>query len=177
MALSFSLFLLFLSSYLPVLAQQQDIIKDIVEQIAPDLPEDVDLSELIEQLQYFSKNQINLNQTSAEELKLLVILSPLQISNFFSHLSANGKLLDLLELQQIAGFDVQTIQNLLPFVTLKTPSGYRHLNFKNLLIKGNNDLILRYAQTLEEQKGFPGSAWKPVPGQPGETACQIPLSI
>jgi hypothetical protein len=159
-----SLFLfIFLVTYnVPVIAQQQDMIRDIVERLAPDLPEDFDLSELVEQLQYFSSHPINLNQTSVEELKLLVMLSPLQISNFFSHISANGKLLDLLELQQIDGFDVQTIQNLLPFVTLKIPSGYHHLNFKNLLNKGNSDLILRYAQIIEEQKGFrnlPGSRY------------------
>ena len=159
---SLFLLLLLLGVFVPAFAQQQEIIKDIVERIAPDLPEDYDLSELLEQLQYYSTHPINLNKTSAEELKRLVMLSPLQISNFFSHIAVQGKLLDLLELQQIDGFDVQTIQNLLPFVTLKVPSGYHSLNFKNLLNKGNNDLILRYAQTIEEQKGFrnlPGSRY------------------
>ena len=162
---SFSLFFFFFIFLSPVVAQQQqqqEIIKDIVERLAPDLPEDFDLSELLEQLQYFSKHPINLNQTSVSELKLLVMLSPLQISNFFSHISINGQLLDLMELQSIAGFDIQTIQNLLPFISLTLPSGYKSLNFKNLLNKGNSDLILRYAQTIEAQKGFqdlPGSRY------------------
>jgi hypothetical protein len=147
---------------LPALAQQQEIIKDIIERLVPDLPEDYDLSELQEQLLYFAGHPINLNKTSVEEMKLLVMLSPLQISNFFSHVASNGILLDLLELQSIPGFDLQTIQNVLPFVTLTVPSGYRQLNVKNLLNKGNNDLIIRYAQTLEPQKGFqdlPGSRY------------------
>ena len=156
------LLLFFFIIHVPVIAQQQEIIKDIVDRMAPDLPEDYDLSELLEQLQYYSSHPINLNQTSTEELKRLVMLSPLQISNFFTHIKANGKLLDLLELQQIDGFDVQTIQNLVPFVTLTLPSGYRNFNFNSLFNKGNNDLILRYAQTIEAQKGFrnlPGSRY------------------
>ena len=157
----FLFFLLFIF-HVRVNAQQQEIIKDIAERISTDLPEDLDLSELLEQLEYFSSHPINLNQTNTEELKRLVLLSPLQISNFFSHLSTNGKLLDLLELQSIPGFDVQTIQNLLPFVTLSLPSGYSYLNLKNILNKGNSDLIMRYAQILQEQKGFqdlPGSRY------------------
>ncbi len=159
----FLCFFLLLATHVAVYAQQQpEWIRTLMERIAVDLPEDYDLSELFDQLQYFNKNKINLNQTTAEELKLLVMLSPLQISNFFSHLSSNGKLLDLLELQSIPAFDTETIQNLLPFVTLSTPSAYQNLNFKNLLFKGNNDLIMRYAQTIEPQKGYsdlPGSRY------------------
>ncbi len=160
---SFFCIFLLLFGWVPVYAQQQqELIRELIERMAPDLPEDYDLSELLEQLQYFSKHPINLNETTAEELKLLVMLSPLQISNFFSHLSSNGKLLDLLELQSIPAFDIQTIQNLLPFVTLRTSSVYKELSFNNLLSKGTNDLLLRFAQTIEPQKGYndlPGSRY------------------
>ncbi|WP_432714847.1 helix-hairpin-helix domain-containing protein [Pedobacter sp.] len=159
-----TLFLFFLLSsfHLRLFAQQRELIKDIVERLAADLPDDFDLSELTEQLQYFADHPINLNKTSVEELKRLVILSPLQISNFFSHISSNGKLIDLMELQSIAAFDVQTIQNILPFVTLSIPSGYSNLGFKNMLHKGNSEVLMRFAQTVEPQKGYqelPGSRY------------------
>lgn len=156
-----SLFFLILT-FIPVLAQQQQTIKDLVESLSADLTADFDLSELIDQLEHFAKHPIDLNNTTPEELKNLVLLSPLQISNLFSHLSNNGKLLDLSELQAIPAFDLQTIQNILPFVTLKRNSPYQDLHVKDLVQKGNHDLIFRYAQTLQQQRGFqdlPGSRY------------------
>ena len=143
-------------------AQQDPEITTLIESLAEGLPEDYDFSELVEQLAYYKKHPVDLNNTTPQELKKLFILSPLQISNLFSHFKTNGKLLDLLELQSIDGFDVATIQRLLPFVNINLPAPFTGLSFKHLLNKGSNDLILRYAQTLEKQKGFndlPGSRY------------------
>ena len=158
-----TLFLFFLIlAVTPVAAQQQQAVKDLVESLSEDLTADFDLSELIDLLEHFAKHPVDLNNTTAEELKSLVLLSPLQISNFFSHLSHNGKLLDLNELQVIPAFDLQTIQNILPFVTLKGSPAYQNLRLRDLAQKGNHDLLFRYAQTLQAQKGFqdlPGSRY------------------
>ena len=157
------LYLILLSLFItPVMAQQQQAIKDLVESLSTDLTADFDLSELIDQLQHYTKHPIDLNKTSAEELKTLVLLSPLQISNFFSHVAKNGALLDISELQAIPAFDSQTIQNIMPFVTLRDNTAYKDLRFKNLVHQGNHDLIFRFAQTLQQQKGFqdlPGSRY------------------
>ena len=146
----------------PLMAQQQQTVKDLVESLSEDLTADFDLSELIDQLEHFAKHPIDLNHTTSEELKSLVLLSPLQISNLFSHLAKNGKLLDISELQAIPAFDLQTIQNILPFVSLKGNMAYENLRFKDLVQKGSHDLLFRYAQTLQQQKGFqdlPGSRY------------------
>jgi hypothetical protein len=145
-----------------LLAQEEEEVKMLVESLAENLPDDYDLTDLVEQLNHYKKYPINLNETDPETLKNLVFLSPLQISNFFSHLKSNGKLLDLLELQSIDDFDLNTIQRLLPFVTLKLESPLKKITPKELLTKGHNDLILRLAQTVEQQKGFqdlPGSRY------------------
>lgn len=134
--------------------QQDPVIKDIVESLAENLPDDYDLSELIDQLTLYRKHPIDLNKATPEELKTLVFLSPLQISNFFSHIKENGKLIDILELQSIDGFDLQTIQRLLPFTTLNAPTEYEKLTLKNLIALSDNDLILRYGQGVEKQKGY-----------------------
>ena len=143
-------------------AQQDEEIQILVESMAENLPDDYDLTELIELLTFYRKHPVNLNKTNAETLKNLVFLSPLQISNFFTHLKTNGKLIDLLELQSIADFDLTTIQRLLPFVTLTIPGPYSKLSFKDLAANGSNDLILRAAQTIEKARGFkalPGSRY------------------
>ncbi|SDC05577.1 ComEA family DNA-binding protein [Pedobacter soli] len=133
--------------------EQEVAIRDIIESVAENLPDDYDITELVEILTRYRKHPINLNNTSVEELKTLVFISPLQISNFFVYMKANGKLLDVYELQSIDGFDVKTIENLIPFVTVNTTPEYENFKLNNLFA-GEHDLMMRFAQTLEKQKGF-----------------------
>lgn len=135
-------------------AQDDLPIKEILDGIVDDLPEDFDFSEFSERLIYLRKHPLNLNRTNADALKSMLILSPLQIANFFSYQSTNGKLLDVLELQAIPGFDLATIQKLLPFVSLNESGIQDKITLKNLLKIGENDLVIRYASTIEKQKGF-----------------------
>jgi len=133
---------------------QETDIRDILESMAENLPDDYDMTELVDVLERYRKHPINLNRTSVEELNTLVFLSPLQIANFFTYIKENGPLADVLELQSIAGFDIKTIQMLLPFVTLTNITEYQQLSFKNLVHAGENDLMTRWAQTLQKQKGY-----------------------
>ncbi|MET0571255.1 MAG: helix-hairpin-helix domain-containing protein [Pedobacter agri] len=136
------------------IGEQETDVKDIIESVAENLPDDYDMTELIEMLTRYKKHPINLNKTSPDELKTLLFLSPLQISNFFAYVKENGNFVDVLELQSIDGFDIKTVQSLLPFVTLNTVTEYEKLTFKNLLSLGESDLLIRFAQTLQTQKGF-----------------------
>lgn len=133
---------------------QETDIRDILESMAENLPDDYDMTELVDVLERYRKHPINLNRTSVEELNTLVFLSPLQIANFFTYIKENGPLADALELQSVPGFDVKTIQNLLPFVTLTDITEYQQLSLKNIVHAGENDLMMRLAQTLQKQKGY-----------------------
>ncbi len=158
----FKLLLLLLFFSLTATAQEDIIVKEVLEGLVDDLPEDFDFSELTERLIFLRKHPINLNRTKPEELKSLFILSPLQIANFFSYLSANGNLIDVLELQAIPGFDPSIVHKLLPFVHLNASDLKEKLTLKNLIRFGENDLVLRYGSTLEKQKGYsslPGSRY------------------
>ncbi|MBC7417640.1 MAG: helix-hairpin-helix domain-containing protein, partial [Pedobacter sp.] len=129
-------------------------IQDIIESQFENLPEDYDLTGIVEVLGNLRKRPLDLNNASAEDLGQIFFLSPLQISNLLLHIKENGKLADLLELQTINGFDLKTIQSLLPFVSLKANLNLEKINFKNLSQFGSHDFIIRLAQTLEKQKGF-----------------------
>lgn len=153
---------LLICAALPCAAQEMMEIKALSESLAENGNETEDLSELTAQLDFLIRHPLNLNRTSPEELKKLPFLSSLQISNFFSHLASNGKLLDLLELQAIDGFDLETINRLLPFVTLTPATAFSSFNFRKAYEHGNHNLILRYSRIPEQQKGFkalPGSRY------------------
>lgn len=143
-------------------AQEDSVIREVTARLAESLPEATDLSQLTERLSFYQQHPIELNHAKPDQFKELVFISALQISNFFSHLKISGPLKDVLELQAIDGFDLETINLLLHFVTLKPDKGYTGLSLKKLLNHGENEVLLRYGQTLEKQKGFrdlPGSRY------------------
>jgi len=146
----------------PLQAQEEEVAKAIIEDFSDALPEEQDLTDLIEKLAYYKKHPLDLNNASPEQLKEINLLSALQINNIINHIKINGKLLDLLELQAIPGFDINTLEKLMPFVALNKSSGSEQLNLKNIREKGNNIFVWRYAQLLEKQKGYtslPGSRY------------------
>jgi len=129
--------------------ENNQLLEEIVEQIAEENDEELDYGELYEALYYFAENPINLNKTTKEELRELYFLNAYQINKLLVHIEKNGKLLSYLELQTIAGFDVQTIQNLLPFITIKSS-----VTTKQLLANINQYIIMRDQFYLQEQKGY-----------------------
>lgn len=166
MRFSYLLILLLFSLSLKAQNQEDTFVKDLIESLAENLPEDYDLSELAERLVFYKKHPINLNKTDAETLKELAFLSPLQINSLLSHLKNNGKLIDVLELQGVPSFDLVTIQKLLPFVTLQSTVATDKVSISNLFNLGENDLVLRFGRTLEQQKGFTALSGSRYLGEP-----------
>ncbi|SFG76449.1 general secretion pathway protein GspK [Pedobacter insulae] len=160
-----------------VKAQEDLLIKELLEDLAEDLPEDFDLSELTERLIFLRKHPINLNRTEADELKELFFLSPLQISNFCNYLSVNGKLIDVLELQAIDGFDSLTVRRILPFVQINEVDLKPRISLANLTSLGESDLVIRYARTLEKQKGFRNLTGSRYLGTPEKTLLRYKYNL
>ena len=90
--------------------------------------EDNDYTNLVEQLNYFRSHRINLNRTDKEELAQLGLLNELQINSLMDHISKNGKLISLYEIQGIDGFDLNTIQRILPFVKVNDNFNAAHFS-------------------------------------------------
>ncbi len=126
--------------------------------------EELNYEDLYESLLLFYQNPINLNTTTREELASLYILSPSQLAAFFEHRDKTGKLLAIFELQTITGFDKQTINDLLPFVTVTDNPNNNLPLLKKIFSEKNNYLILRHTQTLEEQRGYRSDASNPYNG-------------
>lgn len=116
--------------------------------------EEADYTNLLDQLNQFKEHPINLNNTSLEELRQLQLLNDIQIVALLKHISKTGKLITIYELQGIEGFDLQTIQRILPYVHVKDSFTAAHFSMKEMFRSGQHAVVLRYGRTLEEQKGF-----------------------
>ncbi|HNQ11733.1 MAG TPA: helix-hairpin-helix domain-containing protein [Bacteroidia bacterium] len=124
-----------------------------LENVAEQLGEDADLSELIRYRQLTLANKLNINKAEAEDLTPLYLLSDIQIGNLILHRSKHGKLLALEELQSIEGFDLQTIEALLPYVSVNE-SDFFIEHWSDIWRRGKHQFTLRYEQVLEDKQGY-----------------------
>ncbi len=130
------------------------IIEYIIESVAENLGEDFDYTEMVDRLNYYHKNPINLNKTNKTQLSELVFLNQVQINDLLNHITKNGKIINVLELQSVNSLDLETIKNLLYFADINRPTGFEDFSFKNMINRGNSDLLVRYQRVIEPQKGY-----------------------
>ncbi len=130
------------------------IIEYIIESVAENLGEDFDYTEMVDRLNYYHKNPLNLNKATKAQLSELVFLNQVQINDLLDHIEKNGKFINVLELQSVNSLDLETIKNLLYFADINRPTGFEDFSFKNMLNRGNSDLLVRYQRSIEPQKGY-----------------------
>lgn len=131
--------------------QLEQNIENIIE--SNDNP-DIDYTNLIDALNNYKTNPINLNNTNPEELKELGLLSDIQINNLFTHLRVNGKLIVIYELQSIEGFQKQDIDRILPFVFVEDNLQNLNISLSEVFKRGKNTIDLRVQKVLEPQLGY-----------------------
>ena len=107
----------------------------------------------LQQMIQFQRNPVNLNTADESLLKELLILTPIQIQNLVTYRAILGKMIDIYELQAVPGWNIRTIQKLLPYVTVSgalTVTTDLMDRFKN----GQHTILARASQIIERSKGF-----------------------
>ena len=157
--ISFSAFLLVTGLSTNVEAQTiDDEPPEIIEQQLEDITaanEDIETEDdtFMQQMNFFLKHPVNLNDADAGVLEQLNLLSPVQIANLLSYRKLFGNFISIYELQAIPMWDLQLIRKIRPFITVqqKTPGAE---SFKRRLKNGDHTVLLRMTETLEKSKGF-----------------------
>lgn len=135
--------------------QKNSIIEQRIELISEAIgDENLDFTNLFEALGNYYDHPINLNHTSREVLQELMLLTEIQITNLFDHLEKNKRLISIYELQAIKGWDLNTIQNILPFVYVSDNFETPRITFKQLFSEGQHEWFTRYIRVLEQQEGY-----------------------
>ena len=119
---------------------------------------DFDFNTLFDQLEYYLARPLNLNRAEEGDLRNLGLLSDVQILNLLQHREETGDLLAIYELQVIPGFDGNTIQRILPFVSVNSDLDDFNLSVSEMAFSGKNELYIRWNRILEDQKGYVLSA-------------------
>lgn len=144
-----------LSGQLVFAQEKSEVIQQRIEFIAEQLEtEEIDLTNVIEQLNYYFDHPLNLNGATAEELEELNLLTSVQINDLLLHRKLFGKFISIYELQSLEYWDLQTIQLVLPFIRVDDKLDNLHISWREALEQGNYEAFLRYQTTPEEKTGY-----------------------
>lgn len=144
-------------------AQEKDagrIIESIIESHIDKLDEQTDVALIIEDLEGFAENPININATSAAELSRLYVLNDVQINKLLEYLTSFGPAYSIFELKTIDGFTPDLLQKIEPFIWFG-PQDEVNKN-RDLFKYGKNQLLLRTLGTVQEANGY-------IPDEEGKT--------
>ncbi|MFM8913830.1 MAG: ComEA family DNA-binding protein, partial [Flammeovirgaceae bacterium] len=123
--------------------------------------QDVNISyqDLYENYLQLLSNPLDLNQITDEQLRSLYLLDAVQIQSFLKYRTENGPFVSTYELQTIPAFTPELIERLAPFVTVNDPTAVINQSIlKRIFQTQNNYLILRWARTIESQRGYASDA-------------------
>lgn len=135
--------------------EKSEIIQQRIEFIAEQLEtEEIDLTNVIEQLNYYFDHPLNLNGATAEELEEMNLLTTIQINDLLLHRKLFGKLISIYELQSLEYWDLSTIQLVLPFIRVDDRLDNLHISLKEALDQGNYEAFFRYQTTPEAKKAY-----------------------
>ena len=151
------LFLLLFSRY--VFGQVTDpkndnFLEKKIENIAENSSEDIDYTNIFENLTFFQEHPLDLNFAKADELQALIMMNDFQINSLIQYRLKFGKLLSIYELQAVPGFDLALIYQLLPYVKVDRDLNRLNISLKEMIKRSSQEVFFRVSQVIEEQKGF-----------------------
>jgi hypothetical protein len=170
--LSGGLFFITYSSLCQTRPRPEINLDEFIQRIFPLQQENINYEDLYESLFQLYQYPLNLNSASYEELSSLYVLSVAQIKSLLAHRIQYGDLLSIYELQAVAGFDMTTIQQLLPFIEVRQKFDAKSL-YSNVTNINDHYLVIRSSQTIEKSKGYTENKY---PGSPQQLYARYRLS-
>jgi hypothetical protein len=106
-----------------------------------------------QELEQFRRHPVNLNEADESTLKQLSVLNELQVESLLTYRRLLGKLVHVLELQAIPGWDISLIRQLIPYISIGPVMSLRAETGKRFR-QGEHQLLLRIGQTLEQSAEY-----------------------
>lgn len=153
------LFLLLFSCHISLaVAQVDSIVQDIflenIENQVSDVENDViDNAEILENLQQYEIQKINLNNLDADIAYLILNMTDYQYYQLQLYIEKYGELVTIYELAAVDGFTQEDVERMKNRVEV-LPSKKSGRLFANFFRRSRQTLLLRYGQVLEKQAGY-----------------------
>ena len=139
--------------------ENSDFWQEYIELLAEQNESESVNEELLETLENYLENKININDTAAHELQNLFFINEFQESALTRYIQQNGELYTIYELEFINGFDAETRRLLAPFIVVKPMPKPEKFSFRNMLRYGKNNITIGYKRGLETPQGYTDSSY------------------
>jgi hypothetical protein len=130
----------------------QQTIEDLLESLGENLSDDADIQEVLDDLERFGQDPLQINKATRDELLRLHLLSDFQIDGLISFREKTGAIYSIYELASIDGFTPDILQKIEPFVSF---------GVENILpdrVGAFNHLLVRTGRSFpSSQSGYEGS--------------------
>jgi len=121
----------------------------------PEEESSIDWESLIEEWTFRLDEPVDLNSTTRDQLEYFPFLTASQIENILAYVYIHGPMQTLYELQLVEEMDLQTIEYLLPFVTIRQPVAENHFpSLRQVFRYGKHQLITRLDVPFYTRKGY-----------------------
>jgi hypothetical protein len=148
-------------AFLPVFVFSQETklsesIISIAEELAADDTDPEAVSIYIERLNDLAENRVHVNSSGEDELSRLFFLSDFQVKALTDYAHSTGRIVSVYELATIPGFDRETVEMIIPFITLD----YRPQNNSDS-VRWRNSIISNLSiRSSIADTSLLGSNWK-----------------
>lgn len=132
----------------------EEIIGNRLEYLEEAADDGLDLGELNEELENLLHDPVMLNEADKKDLRRLQLLNDIQIRNLVDYREKYGTFYSIYELAAIEGFGRNTIEKIMPFVSLEKPKP--RLKNSAGFFRGRHELIMRF-----QRKGLRSSGYFP----------------
>ena len=143
--------IIFFSIFLPVWSFSQEtklseVVINIAEELAADDSDPEAAATYFERLHELAENPVKLNSAMEDEISRLFFLSDFQVKALTDYAHSSGRIISVYELVNIPGFDKETAEMMIPFITLDNKVNmnsdsvrWRNTSITNLSVKSGND--------------------------------------
>ena len=113
---------------------------EYLEQLCEENETAISESDILETLEYYHENKININDTSSQELLNLFFINEYQHKALKAYIAQNGQLLSAEELKTIYSFDLETVRLLTPFIKGEPFHTREQLELRKIVRHGKSNL-------------------------------------
>jgi hypothetical protein len=127
----------------------ESLVESILEQF--DETENIDLSSLLDDLEYFYENPLNVNTATEADFLKLQLFNQIQIEKLLEYRQKTGTIFSIFELNTIEGFDRDFLERAEPFLSFEPNSANQSKTKKHYI---SQQLLARATRVLQEQQGY-----------------------
>lgn len=128
-------------------------IEAVIESILENLGEETDATLIIEDLEGFASEPLNINTAGRNELSRLHLLNDIQIQKLIDYRIEFGPVYSIYELNAVDGFNPEILQKLEPFIWFG-PVEEKPESLKEKLKYGRHEVLLRTLGIAQKPSGY-----------------------